>query len=291
MPAQEYRVCSSCKKTLPQNLELFCCRECHYASMRKRITVTCHGCKNSFEIKPYLKRSANYCSVKCYRQSTLNKVERKCIVCDRIFTAKGYLVKDGFGKFCSRKCQNKTNVERRQTIKCRQCGKSIIKSPSVAKLTKFCSKTCHYNYMRDYVTRTCNHCGKEFQLPTWETKKGKGMFCSRYCYTHYQGESSIETIMRKALEERKINFQQEVKFGRYHADFLLPESKIIIECDSYWHESEYARKRDVRKDNFLQKLGYRIFRFSDTQIKKSINKCLKIIPLNIKRSDPLTPTL
>lgn len=104
------------------------------------------------------------------------------------------------------------------------------------------------------------------------------MFCSRYCYIRYSGESSLEATMRLALEKQKINFKQEVKFGKYHADFVLPEQKIVIECDSYWHESEYARKRDGQKDAFLKKLGYQIFRFSDSDIKKSVNQCLQTIP-------------
>lgn len=275
MPAQEYRACSNCNKPLPQNLELFCCRECHYAGMRKRISILCHGCGKSFQIKPYLKRKTNYCSLTCYRKTTLTCQVKICRICRKEFIATGSQVRNNFGIYCSRKCQNKINIERRKSVNCRQCGTQIVKPPSVAKLTKFCSKVCHDNYMRDYVIKTCNHCCKEFELPTWETRKGKGMFCSRYCYVHYNGESSIEAIMRKALEEQKINFQQEVKFGKYHADFFLPERKIVIECDSYWHESEFVRKRDERKDIFLKKLGYQIFRFSETQIKKSALKCLE----------------
>lgn len=277
MTAQVIKSCPYCHKSFSNKKRQFCSRDCRNASLRKRISLVCPCCSKNFEIWPYLKRKTNFCSTACYHQATKTSQIRICRVCKKEFKATGTQIRNNFGIFCSSTCQNKTNMEKRRSISCWQCGKQIIKPPSVAKYTRFCSKNCHDTYMRDYVTRICNNCGKEFQLPTWETNKGKGMFCSRYCYVHHNGESSIEVTMRQALEKLKINFQQEVKFGRYHADFVLPERKIVIECDSYWHESEYARKRDRRKDIFLKKLGYRIFRFSDKQIKKSATSCLSIV--------------
>ena len=280
MSAQGTRFCSICNRAITNPKRQFCSRECRHVSLRKRILVKCQGCGKNFEILPYLKRKTNYCSVACYHQSTFQRRERKCIVCGQSFIAKACLVRQGFGKFCSLKCQHKTYEVKRILFKCWQCKKEFEKPPSVAKKNPhFCSKTCHDDYLRDYVTRICHHCGKEFELPTWETKKGKGMFCSRYCYIHYNGESTLEAKMRHALEKLKVNFQQEVKFGKFHADFVIPEKKIVIECDSYWHESKYVKERDDRKDTFLKKLGYQVFRFSETQIKKSVLECLQALQL------------
>ena len=81
--------------------------------------------------------------------------------------------------------------------------------------------------------------------------------------------------MEKALNLAHINFEREIKFGRFHADFLLEKYKTIIECDGeYWHLLPKMQKRDRRKDNLLHNLGYKVLRFSGTQINKYSEKVL-----------------
>lgn len=133
---------------------------------------------------------------------------------------------------------------------------------------KFCTKKCADDFKRNYVERTCKQCERVFEIPLWEVNNGKGTFCTRECFIEYNGETSIEEKVRLALEKLGIKYQQEVKIGAYRADFLLPESKIVIECDGeYWHRSLKARERDKRKDEFLTENGYQIIRLSEEQIR------------------------
>lgn len=160
-------------------------------------------------------------------------------------------------------------------LKCAYCGKEFMVADSVGKRKKFCSKWCKDDSERDYVTRTCKNCKRDFLLPRWEVNKGRGNFCGRRCYVHFNGESSIEALMRRALEKAKINFKQEVQFGKFYVDFLLPERKVVIECDGdYWHGSQKIKARDERKDEFLKARGYRIYRFSEEKIKLSADGCV-----------------
>jgi len=204
----------------------------------------------------------------------LNKI---CSVCNKSFIVKEYLVKKGFGKFCSRACQH-TLYPKRIIKRCLQCGKQIETQPSKQFLVKFCSKKCTDDYSRDYVARICQHCHKEFQTPRFRIKKGRGLFCSWKCFKKYRGETSIEKKIRECLERFYIKFRQEAKIGRYHADFLIENTKIIIECDGvYWHSLEYAQKRDARKNIFLKEKGYRVYRFPEEEINKSPLTCLQKI--------------
>jgi very-short-patch-repair endonuclease len=132
--------------------------------------------------------------------------------------------------------------------------------------------------MSDFETRACAQCGKEFQLPTWETKRGKGKFCTRECFIKFNGESSLEEKVRKYLESKHIAFQQEVKFAKYRADFLLTGTKTIIECDGeFWHLRPQSKIRDKRKDKYLQGLGYKVFRLTGRQINERLEHSFALL--------------
>lgn len=188
------------------------------------------------------------------------------------------LVRKGFGKYCSKKCQFSVYESKRKKLTCPQCKKEFLVSPSIAFKRKFCTKKCKDDYERDYVKRRCKNCKKYFFLPRWEVNKGKGTFCSRKCFQDYNGETSIEALVRKALEKKGINFKQEERIGKYYADFLISDLKLIIECDGeYWHRSSFAKNRDLRKDKFLMVNGYEIYRFTEKEIKESKGNCVQRI--------------
>ena len=249
----------------------FCSKHCKNESQKKRISLICNGCCKVFSVLPYLKRQTNYCSLECYRRSTKRKIEHVCVICNKGFQIKAYLVKQGFGIYCSRKCQHAAYEKRRIKIVCKQCGKIRIVPPSTARQkASFCSKKCADDSMRDYVARICKNCHRSFQIPTWETKKGKGTFCSKHCFLQYKGESSIERKVRYALQRAHISFLQEAKIGKYRADFLLPQHNIVIECDGdYWHKIPGIKERDKRKNEFLERNNYKIVRLPEKMILKT----------------------
>jgi hypothetical protein len=129
------------------------------------------------------------------------------------FQIKKYLVNQGYGQYCSRKCQH-SDYPQQVNIICKQCGVKFFKPPSQAKLSIYCSKACHDAAMSDFETRICAQCHKEFQIPTWETKKGKGKFCSRECFIKFNGEDHLEEKVRKHLKAA-YRVSAGSKFGRY----------------------------------------------------------------------------
>ena len=267
--------CPQCRQSLA-NAQIksgrqFCSRHCKNESQKRRVTLACSGCHKTFSVLPYLKRQTNYCSVECYHNSTRVKEKRLCRVCWKEFYATGPLIKKGFGIYCSRECQNAIHKNQRVSIICKQCGKPREVSPAIARRNpSFCSKKCKDDHSRDYVERVCQNCHRSFQIPTWETKKGKGSFCSKHCFLQYKGESSIERKVRYALQRAHISFLQEAKIGKYRADFLLPQHNIVIECDGdYWHKIPGIKERDERKNEFLANLKYSIFRFTEKTIRET----------------------
>lgn len=75
-----------------------------------------------------------------------NVPNTKCRICEREFYVKPYLLRQGWGKYCSRKCQNKSQKTGRFVI-CSYCGKKIYRSLNDLQResrtgTYFCNKSC-----------------------------------------------------------------------------------------------------------------------------------------------------
>lgn len=182
--------------------------------------------------------------------------------------ANNSLIQKGFGFYCNRKCQFEDYPNRIRKI-CPKCGKRFEVQPSINSLRKFCSEKCRDDSARDYVKSVCKKCGKAFELPRGDLKRGRGNFCTYRCYLTYRGPSMLEEKMERALKLAGIKFEREIKFKRFHVDFLLRRLNTVIECDGeHWHLNPKIKDRDRRKDELLKGLGYKVLRFSGKTIDK-----------------------
>lgn len=89
----------------------------------------------------------------------------------------------------------------------------------------------------------------------------------------------IEKIFSEKLTERRIQYEPQVKIGRFYVDFIvqIKGSKVIVECDGRdYHDA----KKDAERDKELKKEGYKIFRFSGSNIFNDCDKCIDEIIMN-----------
>lgn len=221
-------------------------------------------------------RKASYCSRECYWTANNRRKVRECRSCGKVFLATNSLVQKGFGFYCNRDCWFRLFGKARVKVKCKHCRNIFTVPVSVYKTKpKFCSKRCKDDYNRDYVARVCKKCDKKFLLPRSDLNRGRGSFCTWKCFHTYRGESSIEEMVRLQLEKTGEEFVQEKKFGRFHADFFLPQRKLAIECDGeYWHRSKSEKLRDRKKERFIESLGLTVVRFKGEVIKSSVGRCV-----------------
>ncbi|HCI04213.1 MAG: endonuclease domain-containing protein [Candidatus Peribacteraceae bacterium] len=87
-----------------------------------------------------------------------------------------------------------------------------------------------------------------------------------------------ERILWRRLRNRQfhgLKFRRQVPIGKYVADFVCVERKIIIELDGYMHA--WSKMKDEKRDWFLMQKGFRVIRFKNVQVKKHINKVLNLI--------------
>jgi|APFre7841882793_1041355.scaffolds.fasta_scaffold07502_3 very-short-patch-repair endonuclease len=68
----------------------------------------------------------------------------------------------------------------------------------------------------------------------------------------------------------RYKFRKQRIIGKYIVDFVSLELKLIIEVDGESHNHMEIAKNDIIRQEYLEKLGYRIIRFTDEEILKEL---------------------
>lgn len=89
----------------------------------------------------------------------------------------------------------------------------------------------------------------------------------------------IEEYMLDALYNAKIMPEKQYNIGTKIVDFAFPKQRLIVECDGYkWHKYDKEQiERDIKRDKYLAKKGWRVLHFSGIQIRRNIEGCIKEI--------------
>ena len=100
-------------------------------------------------------------------------------------------------------------------------------------------------------------------------------------------DTKIELKVEVELKKRNIIYQKQVPLCKIaNVDFYLPDDKIIIQCDGcYWHDcpehclndNTKIKDRDKKQDIVLKSNGYKVYRFWEHEINKSVEECINSI--------------
>jgi very-short-patch-repair endonuclease len=179
-----------------------------------------------------------------------------CSVCGKPYFALNRSLKKGIGKFCSHNCRGKIYKPRLGYISSKEHRRKISKA----------------------------HKGKHFSE---ETKRKMREAHVRYMASGKikKRQTNIENKIEIELKRRNIYYEKQIPLCKVTiVDFYLPQTRTVIYCDGdYWHSKPSYKKRDINQDLILMFHGFNVFRFPETEIKKSatrcINKILKQIPI------------
>jgi very-short-patch-repair endonuclease len=80
-------------------------------------------------------------------------------------------------------------------------------------------------------------------------------------------------------------FRRQVPIGRYIADFVCHEARLIVEIDGGQHER--SSPREAERSGFLQNEGYRILRFWNNEVLENLDGVHETIADELGR---ITPT-
>ena len=88
---------------------------------------------------------------------------------------------------------------------------------------------------------------------------------------------SAEAKLWKEARNRQFGgfkFVRQVPVGRYYADFLCRESKVIVEVDGGTHSTEPEMACDAARSRQLASLGYRVFRVHNIDVYENMDRVL-----------------
>jgi len=177
--------------------------------------------------------------------------------------------------------------------KCCICGEETM-SPNYIRDNKYTCKKCKFeNYIADKEEKTNTNIEtkeKKFKNALRRLEGTRG--CSYRDYEraidiihdklHRDGwfDSTEEIMVAIELVKNNIKARHQVKFGRYRADFVLPEEKVVLEVDGVVFHTEKTREKEKLRDSLIVlSLGpdWEVLRITDENINKNIKRLLPAI--------------
>jgi very-short-patch-repair endonuclease len=103
-----------------------------------------------------------------------------------------------------------------------------------------------------------------------------------------------ERALWRALKEIPIagtHFRRQAAIGPYVVDFFCPAKRLIIELDGGHHNDDANAKRDRKRQLWLEKEGYRVVRFWNSEIDGDLLAVLERIYVELygSRDAEITP--
>ncbi|QOS89237.1 HNH endonuclease [Peribacillus sp. JNUCC41] len=139
-------ICQECGKKFIKGYSTakFCSNECRFKGVskinRKLSDKECEYCKKVFRPKSSRTR---FCSVKCRPANRENKIQTNCLKCGKEMHIIPARLKDGRGKYCSKKCF----ASRTGETNCKHCGNKLTLYLSDIKENNFCDQKCKNEWM------------------------------------------------------------------------------------------------------------------------------------------------
>lgn len=99
-----------------------------------------------------------------------------------------------------------------------------------------------------------------------------------FVINHSSKQSYPEQYFEKVFLNENIDLKYHKQVGRYELDFYNDDLMKYVEIDGNQHKSEYMRKHDAERDNYLLNLGWKGYRVDWSYYKSlSIEKRKDII--------------
>ena len=100
-----------------------------------------------------------------------------------------------------------------------------------------------------------------------------------------------EDLLWIYLKNRQLvgqKFRRQYSIGKYVVDFYCPQQRLIVEVDGSIHQKPEVKKNDILRQEFLESLGLRVLRFSNSDVNCQIQTVLETIRNFLARSPLLT---
>jgi very-short-patch-repair endonuclease len=86
-----------------------------------------------------------------------------------------------------------------------------------------------------------------------------------------KAQASLWKYVLRAGYMRGYTFKRERPVLKFIADFMCQELQLIIEVDGITHTWEETMEKDIIKDMALENIGFKVLRFTDQEVLRSID--------------------
>jgi very-short-patch-repair endonuclease len=125
------------------------------------------------------------------------------------------------------------------------------------------------------------------QKPKWRVS-GKLRSNAKALRHDMTGAERIIWYNVRAHRFQGTSFRRQTPVGPYVVDFICHAAKLIIELDGGQHFEPENISRDVRRDAYLQALGYHVLRFSNLDVMTNKAGVLEAIAAALRKPPSLT---
>jgi len=102
-----------------------------------------------------------------------------------------------------------------------------------------------------------------------------------------KSETIPEAILWKYLQKKRmcgLKFRRQVPIGNFIVDFCCVRRRIVIEVDGPIHRKTEQREYDAMRNEALQFRNYKVLRFTNNEIERTLPAVLKRIEQAIKQT-------
>jgi very-short-patch-repair endonuclease len=93
------------------------------------------------------------------------------------------------------------------------------------------------------------------------------------------------------LKPQGFRFRRQIPLERWIVDFVCFQNRMIVEVDGMQHGFDAQRAADAARDAFFEREGFRVFRFTNTEIWDNIEGVVETIFNNSSDGLPLPAAL
>jgi very-short-patch-repair endonuclease len=82
-----------------------------------------------------------------------------------------------------------------------------------------------------------------------------------------------EIIMWSRLKNKSfhnLKFRRQYRIGKYIADFICLDKRLIIEIDGSQHKEESQRRYDEERTNYLKRNRFKVIRFWNNEVNTNL---------------------
>lgn len=91
-----------------------------------------------------------------------------------------------------------------------------------------------------------------------------------------------QRLMAGLLRKEKLQVEENVLLPGGEADLFLPDFKVIVELDGFFHLSTESQQLDERKSRIWREEGYQVFRFTNESVYRQPENCIEDIRVYIR---------